>query len=117
MTAWSSVNPSAAYDAGFVGQFYQAFMPSNPLAKTQSDRWLTGAVNLFERQTSRALQVALRAVAVSRVGRVNGDQKLALEGRVVYCQALNTLQNVRLSSHVLVTGPYSTNLRFVGSLE
>lgn len=74
-------------------------MPSSPLAETQSDCWLTGAVTLFDRQTSPALRMALRAVSVSRIGRMNANDSLAMEGRVVYGQALSTLQNVIPAHH------------------
>jgi hypothetical protein len=84
------VNPSSAIKAQFQNIFIESYLPSNPkVGPGLTQVWLWEAIRV--NNPGKALEYSLRALCVSRVGRINRDQDLILKGNATYGLALKAL--------------------------
>ena len=96
-SAWGSfslsmeMNSSSLFDAQFAGLFLEKYLPSSAdFANSASPMWLQQAADI--RDPGETLKLSLRALSMTRLGRINGDDNMATQGKINYVFALRELQ-------------------------
>ena len=91
---------STVSDQQIISSFWEKFIPSNANAQDGSpSNWLQRVISLPE--PGKAIYYSLKALAMTRLGWINGDESLARQGRLFYSRALQVLQKSLLSEHVI----------------
>ena len=91
---------STVFDQQIISSFWEKFVPSDANAQDGSpSNWLQRVIGLPA--PGKAISYSLKALAMTRLGWVNGDESLALQGRLFYSRALQVLQKSLLSEHVI----------------
>lgn len=84
-------NNASLNSTQLVGLFWSVWAPTNNVAQNHSDtEWMKVALSIPDSTT--ALQLSIRALALNRVGWANDDEGLKLHGSIVYGTALRELQ-------------------------
>ena len=87
---------SAAFDQQIISALWESYTPSNSSAQARTPCvWLQHIIDLPTRGIP--LQLSLKAFALTRLGFLNKNESLALQGNLCYGHALNTVQ-ISLSS-------------------
>ncbi|KAI9664398.1 MAG: hypothetical protein M1831_002331 [Alyxoria varia] len=86
------MNNANLYEMNFMGIFYENYVPSDPTARKDYNEWLRGAMYVNDYDSNPALKVSLRALAVTRIGRLTKNNSLVVQGQVAYGNALKLLQ-------------------------
>lgn len=82
---------SAVFDQQIVSSFWEKYIPSCTNAQDGShNHWLQLLIGLPE--PGNAICYSLKALAMTRLGWINGDESLALQGRLYYSRGLQVLQ-------------------------
>ncbi|MCJ1420561.1 hypothetical protein MMC32_006918 [Xylographa parallela] len=85
------MNSSSLFDAQFAGLFLEKYLPSSAdFANSASPMWLQQAADI--RDPGETLKLSLRALSMTRLGRINGDDNMATQGKINYVFALRELQ-------------------------
>lgn len=88
------------FDQQIISSFWEKFIPSDSNAQDGSpSNWLQRVIGLPA--PGKAICCSLKALAMTRLGWINGDQSLALQGRLFYSRALQVLQKSLLSEHII----------------
>ncbi|MCJ1377631.1 hypothetical protein MMC17_000726 [Xylographa soralifera] len=86
------MNSSSLFDAQFAGLFLGKYLPSSTdFANSASPMWLQQAADV--RDPGETLKLSLRALSMTRLGRLNGDDYMTTQGKMNYVLALRELQN------------------------
>ena len=89
-------NDSAAFDQQIVSALWEKYTPSiNSVQGGAPCMWLQHIINLPNREVP--LHLSLKAFAMTRIGFMNKDESLALQGNLCYGRALNAVQKALLS--------------------
>lgn len=84
-------DPSSIFDQQIVATFWAKYLPSDPSARgRQPCLWLEQVLALPS--PSEPLQLSLKALAMTRLGFVNRDEALVLQGNQYYGRALQAVQ-------------------------
>lgn len=84
-------NDSAAYDQQIISALWEKYTPSNNSIQSGTPCvWLQHLINLPTRGIP--LHLSLRAFAMTRIGWINKDESLVLQGNLCYGRALNAVQ-------------------------
>ena len=96
-----SLQPSnaAAYEAQLISMFWEHWVPQQSVQTGCQLPWLQQALELPD--PSLALRLALKAVAMARLGWIHQDNTLVLNGRVLYGQALQEVQKALYDEHTM----------------
>ncbi|MCJ1400464.1 hypothetical protein MMC11_003670 [Xylographa trunciseda] len=85
------MNSSSLFDAQFAGLFLGKYLPSSTdFANSASPMWLQQAVDV--RDPGETLKLSLRALSMTRLGRINSDSNMTTQGKINYVLALRELQ-------------------------
>ena len=91
---------STVFEQQIVSSFWEKYIPSNANAQDGSpSHWLQRVIGLTK--PGKAIHYSLKALAMTRLGWINGDESLALQGRVFYSHGLQVLQK-SLSSESII---------------
>lgn len=91
---------STLFDQQIISSFWEKFIPSDANAQHgPPSNWLQRVIGLPE--PGKAIYYSLKALAMTRLGWINGDESLALQGRQCYSSALRALHNSLSSEHVI----------------
>lgn len=83
--------PTSINDQQIVAAFWAKYIPSDPNARgRQPCLWLEQILALPSPEES--IQLSLKALAMTRIGFVNGDEGLTLQGSQHYGRALQAVQ-------------------------
>ena len=100
---------STVFDQQIISSFWEKCIPSNADAQHGSPSyWLQLAIGLTN--PGKAICYSLKALAMTRLGWINGDESLALQGRFYYSRGLQVLQK-SLSSEKII---YEDNILAAG---
>ena len=81
---------STVFDQQIISSFWEKFIPLDANVQDGSpSNWLQRVIGLPE--PGKAIYYSLKALAMTRLGWINGDESLALQGRVCYSSALQVL--------------------------
>lgn len=83
---------AAAYEAQLISSFWEHYIPQQSVQNGGQCAWLQQALDLPA--PAPALRLALKALAMARVGWIHGDSTLSLHGRSLYGQSLHEIQKV-----------------------
>ena len=84
-------NDSAVFDQQIISALWDKYAPSgNSIQGGAPSIWLQHLINLPSRGIP--LQLSLKAFAMTRVGYMNKDESLVLQGNLCYGRALNAVQ-------------------------
>ena len=84
-------NDSAAFDQQIISALWEKYAPSvNSIQGGAACLWLQHIINLPTLEIP--LHLALKAFAMTRVGYINKDEPLVLQGNLCYGWALNAVQ-------------------------
>ena len=87
----SQISSSPAFDSQILAIFYQKYLPVNRHIQGGYGRsWLHQAIGL--QNPGDALYLSLKALSMTRLGRLCKDEKLAFQGAIFYGRALRQLQ-------------------------
>ena len=90
-------NDSAAFDQQMISALWEKYTPSvSSIHGGVTCIWLQNIINLPARGIP--LQLSLKAFAMTRIGWINKDESLILQGNLCYGRALNAVQ-IALSSN------------------
>ncbi|MCJ1283420.1 hypothetical protein MMC26_002749 [Xylographa opegraphella] len=85
------MNCSSLFDAQFAGLFLGKYLPSSAeFANSASPMWLQQAADI--RDPGETLKLSLRALSMTRIGRLNSDDNMTTQGKINYVLALRELQ-------------------------
>lgn len=91
---------STVFDQQIISSFWDKFIPMDANAQDGSpSNWLQRVIGLPE--PGKAIYYSLKALAMTRLGWINGDESLALQGRLCYSSALQLLRKSLSSEHVI----------------
>lgn len=91
---------STVFDQQIISSFWEKFIPSDANAQDGSpSNWLQRVIGLPK--PGKAIHYSLKALAMTRLGWINGDESLALQGRLFYSRALQVLQKSLSSEHII----------------
>lgn len=90
-SAFAQPSNGAAYEAQLISRFWDHYNPQQSVQTGCQCKWLQHTLGLPN--PSPALRLALKALAMTRVGWINEDNTLVLNGRVLYSQALQAIQS------------------------
>ena len=90
-------------DTNFLGLFFNDFVPSNPRARSNGYPWLQSIMKLNAIGAKPVLKLSLRALCMTRVARLRGDEVLVKEGHVTYGNALKAIQYALWSERDMLT--------------
>ena len=97
--------PSGAnvFDKQFISLFWERYIPSSEESVSDGSPcgWLQHIVSSTISPDTDALQLSLKALTVTRVGRMNQDDRLALQGQSCYVRALQQLQKALRSENAV----------------
>ena len=88
------IQPSdnAAFDQQIISVFWEKYIPSNSTAQLGTPCvWLQQIIDLPTRGTP--LHLSLKAFAMTRIGFINKDDSLVLQGNLIYGRALIAIKN------------------------
>ena len=88
------IQPSdnAAFDQQIISVFWEKYIPSDSTAQRGTPCvWLQQVIDLPTRGTP--LHLSLKAFAMTRIGFINKDDSLVLQGNLIYGRALNAIKN------------------------
>ena len=88
------VQPStnAAFDQQIISVFWEKYIPSVSTAQHETPcLWLQQVIDLPTRGIP--LHLSLKAFAMTRIGFINKDDSLVLQGNLIYGRALNAIRN------------------------
>ena len=100
---------STVIDQQIISSFWERYIPSN--ANTQDgspSHWLQRVISLPK--PGKAIYFSLKALAITRLGWINRDESLALQGRFSYSRVLQILQKSLSSEHII----YDDNILAAG---
>lgn len=90
------INTSHAMRNQFHGLFMETYLPSVPnLSLGLPQTWLAEAIRF--NNPGMALEYSLRALCMTRIGRISGDQALVVKGSSAYGRALKELYDALAS--------------------
>ena len=105
----TQTSSSSIFDQQIVSAFWERYIPSNANAQDGSpSHWLQRVIGLPK--PGKAIYYSLKALAMTRLGWINGDESLALRGRLFYSRGLQVLQkslsneNIIYDDHILAAG-------------
>ncbi|MCJ1388276.1 hypothetical protein MMC18_001121 [Xylographa bjoerkii] len=85
------IKSSSLFDAQFAGLFLGKYLPSSTdFATSASPMWLQQAADI--RDPGETLKLSLRALSMTRLGRINSDDNMTTQGKINYVLALRELQ-------------------------
>ncbi len=88
------------FDQQIISSFWERYIPSNANAQDGSpSHWLQRVIGLPK--PGKAIYYSLKALAMTRLGWINGDESLALQGRVFYSRGLQALQKSLSSKDII----------------
>ena len=94
------LSSSSAFDQQIISSFWEKFIPLDANAQDGSpSNWLQRVIGLPE--PGKAIYYSLKALAMTRLGWINGDKSLALQGRLYYSSALQILHKSLSSEQVI----------------
>ena len=100
---------STVVDQQIISSFWEKCIPLNTNAQNGSpSHWLQLVIGLPK--PGKAIYYSLKALAMTRVGWINGDESLALQGRFFYSRGLQVLQKSLSSEDVI----YEDNIPLPG---
>ena len=94
---------ASAFDKQIVSLFWERYIPSTDesLSDGSPCPWLQQIISSPSPPDTEALQLSLKALTVTRLGRMNQDDRLALQGQSCYVRALQQLQKALRSDHTV----------------
>ena len=91
---------SIVFDQQIISSFWEKFTPSDANAQDGTpSNWLQRVIGLPE--PGKAIYYSLKALAMTRLGWINRDESLALQGRLCYSSALQVLHTRLSSEHII----------------
>lgn len=92
-----------AYNNQMVSLFWERYIPSTDecIFDASPCGWLQQIISSPSPPGTDALQLSLKALAVTRLGRMNKDDGMALRGQLCYVSALRHLQKALRSDHAV----------------
>ena len=96
-------NPASAFDNQIISLFWERYIPSTDESVCDGSPcpWLQQVISSPSPPDTDALQLSLKALALTRLGRMNQDHRLVLQGQSSYVHALQQLQKALRSDHVV----------------
>ena len=91
---------STVVDQQIISSFWEKYFPSNTNAQDGSpSHWMQFVIGLPN--PGKAIYYSLRALAMTRLGWINRDESLAMQGRLFYARGLHVLQRTLSSENVI----------------
>lgn len=83
-----------AFDNQIISLFWERYIPSTDESISDGSPclWLQHVISAPSPPDTDALQLSVKALAITRLGRMNQDDRLALQGQSCYVRALQLLQ-------------------------
>lgn len=96
-------NSANAFDNQILSLFWERYIPSTDECVFDGSpcAWLQHVISSPSSPDTDALQLSLKALAVTRLGRMNQDDRLAVQGQSCYVRALQQLQKALKSDHAV----------------
>ena len=96
----SQLSATPAFDSHIISLFFERYSPANNRIQDDYGRaWLKQAIGL--QNPGEALRLSLKAISMTRMGRISKDDRLLFQGGKVYGSALQQLRKA-LQSEVMV---------------
>lgn len=95
----SQLSATPAFDSQIIALFFERYLPVDKSAQNAGRCWLRQAVGLPN--PGEALHLSLKAISMTRLGRLFEDERLAFQGGTCYGVALQQLRKA-LQSEVAV---------------
>ena len=100
---------SNVFDQQIISAFWERYIPSDANAQEGSpSHWLQRVIGLPK--PGKAIYYSLKALAMTRLGWINRDESLALQGRMFYSRGLQVLQQSLSSENII----YEDNILAAG---
>lgn len=85
------LSPTPAFDSQIISLFFERYSPATKRIQGGYGRgWLKQAIGLQD--PGEALHLSLKAISMTRMGRISKDDRLAFQGAKVYGSALQQLR-------------------------
>lgn len=96
-------NGANAFDNQIISLFWERYIPSTDESVSDGSPcgWLQQVISSPSPPDTDALQLSLKALTITRLGRMNQDDRLALQGQSCYVRALHQLQKALRSDHAV----------------
>ena len=96
-------NGANAFDKQIISLFWERYIPSTEESVTHGSPcgWLQQVISSPGSPDAEVLQLSLKALTATRLGRMNKDDRMALRGQSCYVRALQQLQKALRSDQAV----------------